>query len=72
MEKDLDERVLASHCLDAELVRLLRQGRADDFLKRRAAEVEAIIHDHVQSRALFGFRDGPDVAALFDEGEELD
>ncbi len=72
VEKDLDERVLASHCLDAELVRLLRQGRADDFLKRRAAEVEAIIHDHVQSRALFGFRDGPDVAALFDEGEELD
>ncbi|MEO3868608.1 GntR family transcriptional regulator [Nonomuraea sp. B12E4] len=26
----------------------------------------------LQGRALFGFRDGPDVTALFDEGEELD
>ncbi len=72
LSRELDERVLASHCLDTEAVTLLRNKRHEHFLKRRAKEVEAAIYDHVQSRALFGFPDGPDVTALFDEGDEDD
>ncbi|WP_239089992.1 DUF262 domain-containing protein [Sphaerimonospora thailandensis] len=72
LSQDFDERVLASHCLDAESIALLRNGRKASFLERRAKEVEAVIYDHVQSRALFGFPDGLDVTTLFDEGEELD
>jgi hypothetical protein len=69
---DLDERVLASHCLDAEAIGSLRLGHGQQFLEKRAAVVEKVISDHVQSHALFGFRDGPDVTALFDEDDELD
>ncbi|MGP3928975.1 DUF262 domain-containing protein [Nonomuraea sp. KM88] len=68
----LDERVLASHCLDEDAIALLRDGHHDAFLTKRAAEVGKVIYHHVQSRALFGFPDGPDVTALFDEGEDHD
>ncbi|MET8866853.1 DUF262 domain-containing protein [Nonomuraea sp. NPDC004580] len=69
---DLDETVLAGHCLDAESIELLRRGRTAAFLERRAYKAETVIHRHVQNRALFGFRDGPDLATLFDEDDELD
>ncbi|MEV6982801.1 DUF262 domain-containing protein [Sphaerisporangium sp. NPDC051017] len=67
-----DERVLASHCLDPEAMELLRSGHESQFLERRAAIVRKVIADHVQSQALFGFRDGPDLTALFDEDDDLD
>ena len=40
--------------------------------ERRAAIVMEVITDHVQSGALFGFRDGPDVTRLFDEDDHND
>ncbi|GAA1505866.1 hypothetical protein GCM10009677_42850 [Sphaerisporangium rubeum] len=72
LRRDLDARVLASHCLDDEAIALLRAGQSIAFLERRAIKVEMTIFHHVQSRALFGFPDGPDVTALFDEDDELD
>ncbi|MDA0636612.1 DUF262 domain-containing protein [Nonomuraea sp. MCN248] len=72
MRQEFDDRVLAGHCLDAASMALLRGGRLDGFLRRRAEEVRSVIADHVQSRALFGFPDGPDVTALLGEGEEFD
>jgi hypothetical protein len=67
IRQDFDARLLASHCLDAESIALLRAKRHEAFLERRAKEVERVIYDHVQGRALFGFPDGPDVTTLFDE-----
>lgn len=72
LRRDFDARVLASHCLDDEAIALLRAGQSIAFLERRAIKVEMVIFHHVQSRALFGFPDGPDVTALFDEDDELD
>lgn len=69
---DIDEDVLASHCIDREAHYLLRHGRSAAFLERRAAIVLKVIADHVQNRALFGFRDGPDVTRLFDEDDHID
>jgi len=68
----LDARLLASHCLDTKSIAFLASDLPEAFLERRAAAVEAAIYDHVQSHALFGFRDGPDVTALFDEDDERD
>ncbi len=62
--------VLASHCMDTESIDYLAQGQTDKFLKRRASILQKTITDHVQNRALFGFRDGPDVADFFEFGEE--
>ncbi|MFC4006045.1 DUF262 domain-containing protein [Nonomuraea purpurea] len=72
LHQHLDQQLLASHCLDAESLALLRSGRWTSFLERRGTEIETVIYDHVQSRALFGFPDGPDLTELFDEGGELD
>lgn len=69
---DIDEVVLLSHCIDQEAARLLRHGRSEEFLERRAKIATRVITDHVQNRALFGFRDGPDVTDLFDEGDRVD
>jgi hypothetical protein len=65
----LDERVLTSHCLDRAYIELLRSSRWREFLEDRATTVAGVIYDHVQSHALFGFRDGPDVTALFEDAE---
>ncbi|MEO3884284.1 DUF262 domain-containing protein [Nonomuraea sp. B5E05] len=70
LSQDLDERVLASHCLNEGSLALLRGGQQVSFMVRRANDVEEAIYRHVQSRALFGFPDGPDVTALFDEDED--
>ncbi|RBQ21377.1 DUF262 domain-containing protein [Spongiactinospora rosea] len=67
-----DERVLASHCLDAQFLELLRFGPPHRFLEARAKAVEAVIYRYVQDRALFGFPDGPDVTALLGEDDERD
>ncbi len=72
LNTDMDEEILASHCIDPEALGLLRHGRSAAFLERRAAIVMEVITDHVQSRALFGFRDGPDVTRLFDEDDHND
>jgi hypothetical protein len=72
LERQLDDRVLASHCLDDTSLALLASGLPEAFLEQRAAAVEKAIYDHVQNHALFGFRDGPDVTALFDEDDEID
>jgi hypothetical protein len=72
LREDLDVRVLYSHCLDAQMVDVLRSGRTSLFLERRAEIVRKVIADHVQAHALFGFRDGPDVTALLDEDGDND
>jgi hypothetical protein len=72
LERHWDDRVLASHCLDDASLALLAAGLPEAFLARRAEAVERVIYDHVQSHALFGFPDGPDVTALFDEDDERD
>ena len=72
LNADIDESVLVSHCIDREALDLLRRGRPAAFAERREAIVMEVITDHVQSRALFGFRDGPDVTRLFDEDDRID
>jgi hypothetical protein len=62
-----DRAVLESHCIDSQAAELLSDGEYEAFLKRRANTLSNVIKDHVQQRALFGFRDGPDVEALFEE-----
>ncbi|MEV5408226.1 DUF262 domain-containing protein [Thermopolyspora sp. NPDC052614] len=69
---EYDERVLSSHCIDEKAMSLLLTSQWSQFLERRAAITTQVIADHVQSHALFGFRDGPDVTALFDEDGEFD
>ncbi|MEO3859390.1 DUF262 domain-containing protein [Acrocarpospora sp. B8E8] len=71
MSRDIDEQILFSQCMDADSVELLRRGDPSGFLQRRATIVTKVIADNVQRHALFGFRDGPGVRALFDEDEEL-
>lgn len=61
---------LASHAIDAEGLMLLIDGNELAFLRHRSAQLRRIIGQHVQDRALFGFRDGPDMAALFDDGND--
>lgn len=72
MNADIGDGVLVSHCIDREALNLLRHGRSADFLARRATIVAGVITDHVQSRALFGFRDGPDVTSFIDEDDYVD
>ncbi|MFD8200592.1 DUF262 domain-containing protein [Streptomyces sp. NPDC059701] len=65
-----DPAVLRSHCMDERCVELLNQfdtASHDEFLTRRARIMTTVISDHVQRMALFGFSDGPDAEALFDE-----
>lgn len=59
--------LLTSHGIDAKGVVLLLEGDEAAFLERRSALLRRVIGEHVQNRALFGFRDGPELAALFDE-----
>ena len=54
-----------SQCLDEECVRLLARGDLDGFVKHREAILTDVIARNVQRHALFGFRDGPDLRALF-------
>jgi hypothetical protein len=79
MEHDLiknlrgaDHAVLDSHCIDHLCAKLLFSERYEEFLNRRANILSDVIEEHVQRRALFGFRDGPDVSALFDEPTGID
>lgn len=69
---EVRHQTLASHCLNAQSVHLMRTGQIEDFLKHRAKITRMTISAHVQNMALFGFRDGPDVAALFDEENNSD
>ncbi len=71
LQFEFDERVLTSHCIDEKAMSLLLTHQGSQFLERRAAITTQVITDHVQSHALFGFRDGPDVTALFDEDGEF-
>jgi Protein of unknown function DUF262 len=61
---------LRSHCIDDYAADMLLAGRYEEFLDRRAETLSVVIKEHVQNRALFGFRDGPNVLALFDEVED--
>ncbi len=63
---------LESHCIDSRAAGLLHEGRIEAFLERRTTLLSAIIRDHVQRHALFGFRDGPDLSTLFDDVEGAD
>jgi hypothetical protein len=67
---DLPPDVLASQCLDHECQLMLRAGEFDQFLSWRARLVSEAVRNHVQSHALFGFKDGPDLDSLFDLGED--
>lgn len=62
-----DMSVLRSHCVDQKCLDLLRQGSFDEFLLRRADNVQRIIADHVQRMALWGFADGPEPEAWFND-----
>ncbi|GAA3747314.1 DUF262 domain-containing protein [Salinactinospora qingdaonensis] len=64
---EVDERLLHSQCLDEGCVGLLRDGDTDGFLARRAELAGAVIAEHVQNHALFGFRDGPALSTLFED-----
>ncbi|MEU0472900.1 DUF262 domain-containing protein [Streptomyces olivaceus] len=64
-----DPAALRSHCMDdrcLELLHLLDSEGTDAFLARRGKIMTAVISDHVQRMALFGFSDGPEAEALFD------
>lgn len=63
-----DRRVLASQCIDMTASEIQEFG-PEAFLVRRADLLVATIARIVQRHALFGFRDGPDVRALFDDEE---
>ncbi len=60
---------LESHGIDTEGVILLIEGDETAFWAHRSVQLRRAIGEHVQNRALFGFRDGPDLAALFDDEE---
>jgi hypothetical protein len=65
-----DSAALRSHCMDERCVELLNlhdTESTDEFLARRARIMTTVISDHVQRMALFGFSDGPEAEALFDE-----
>ncbi|MFF9677636.1 DUF262 domain-containing protein, partial [Streptomyces eurythermus] len=65
-----DPAVLRSHCMDERCVDLLNaftDESTDEFLARRADIMTKVISDHVQRMALFGFSDGPEAEALFDD-----
>ncbi|WP_283137447.1 DUF262 domain-containing protein [Rhizohabitans arisaemae] len=66
----IEAEILGSHCLDGSAIELLRTGDELGFLQRRAKAVREVIANHVQDRALFGFRDGPDLASLMEDMEE--
>jgi hypothetical protein len=68
--KSADFATLESHCIDGQAAELLYADKIGAFLEHRAASLSTIISDHVQRHALFGFRDGPDLSALFDDVEE--
>jgi hypothetical protein len=68
---DADYDVLYSHYIDRTAAEMLLAGRHEEFLARRAAALSAGIKDHVQNRALFGFRDGSDLSTLFDDEPQV-
>jgi hypothetical protein len=68
---EFPQEVLASQCLDREWLYLLQEDHAQEFLEWRAMAVAEMIGAHVQSHALFGFKDGPDLDPIFDLGEEM-
>lgn len=55
---------LRSHCIDEECMDAFAPGQLHEFVQRRSVLVRKVIADHVQSMALWGFSDGPD---LFDD-----
>lgn len=59
---------LETQCLDERCVRLLANGDVEEFLEHRTELLMEAIGRNVQRHALFGFRDGPDLRSLFDEG----
>jgi hypothetical protein len=66
---DLAEQILRSQCLDAGSVEALAADDIEGFLARRTEIMCDVIRQNVQRRALFGFRDEPDLSSLFeDEG----
>ncbi|MFG2036970.1 DUF262 domain-containing protein [Dactylosporangium sp. NPDC048998] len=56
--------VAASHLVDEEAQRLLREHSADAFLERRGAALTSAIEAHVDRMAEWGARDGRSVADL--------
>jgi len=64
-ELTIDE--LHSHALDEISLDLLRQAQYEMFIEYRSERLARIIAEQTQAHALFGFRDGPDFAALFED-----
>jgi hypothetical protein len=62
-----DPAVLASHCVDEVWTDQVSAEGPDGFLRHRADRLRVKIAEIVQRHALFGFPDGPDVRALFDD-----
>ncbi|MFV2196694.1 DUF262 domain-containing protein [Nocardiopsis sp. LOL_012] len=65
------EEALRSHCVDETGLKFLKQGRRDDFVRRRADLIHEVIARYVQSMALWGFADGPQPEAWFEDGLEI-
>ncbi len=70
--RSADFKILDSHCIDGYAAEMLFTGKYKEFLDRRAMILLAVIKDHVQQRALFGFRDGPEISTLFEDPAEDD
>jgi hypothetical protein len=69
LNEDIEFRILESHCITPDSLALLRSVDVADFLRQRATATSTVIRNHVQERALFGFRDGPDLDEMFEDGE---
>jgi hypothetical protein len=62
--------LLASHAIDTDAVIQMLAANEEKFFERRAVRLRNMIAEHVQARALFGFRDGPEISSLFDEDSD--
>ncbi|WP_130796922.1 DUF262 domain-containing protein [Streptomyces otsuchiensis] len=70
-ESGADESGAASHCVDDTALSLLARGDHERFLKRREIALTQLISGHVQRMALWGFADGPEIEAWFDQPDDI-
>lgn len=73
LAEDVWQQVLASHCLDEEMIRLIGKGRIADFLERRQGVLAEQLANFLRRRCEWDFEDTPPLADLtIDDEEPLD
>lgn len=73
LAEDVWQQVLASHCLDEEMIRLIGKGRIADFLERRQGVLAEQLANFLRRRCEWDFEDTPPLAELtIDDEEPLD